>query len=149
MAQKTTVHLIDDLDGGHGHTTVEFSLDGVTYEIDLSDDNAAKLRDDLARYVAAARKRKGTNTSNGTSTYAEAKARKEKLEAIRQWARQQPAYRDVIGDRGRIPGSIERAYDNRDNVGEVVDAHIIEEAPDAAQQEQPDMSQVFVPAFAG
>ena len=58
MAQKTIVTLIDDLTGEEAEdiTTVEFALEGVTYEIDLADDNAAKLRDNLSRYVAAARK---------------------------------------------------------------------------------------------
>jgi len=36
--------------------TVQFGLDGVTYEIDLSDDNAAALRDELARYIGAGRR---------------------------------------------------------------------------------------------
>ncbi|MGH3989832.1 MAG: histone-like nucleoid-structuring protein Lsr2, partial [Pseudonocardiaceae bacterium] len=61
MAQKTIVTLIDDLTGEEAEdiTTVEFALEGVTYEIDLADDNAAQLRDKLSRYVAAARKTSG------------------------------------------------------------------------------------------
>jgi hypothetical protein len=58
VAQKTIVTLIDDLTGEEAEdiSTVEFALEGVTYEIDLANDNAARLRDNLARYVAAARK---------------------------------------------------------------------------------------------
>ena len=47
MARKVQVVLTDDVDGGEASETVNFALDGVTYEIDLSDENAAKLRDQL------------------------------------------------------------------------------------------------------
>ena len=40
MAQKVQVVLIDDLDGGDATETVTFGLDGATYEIDLSEQNA-------------------------------------------------------------------------------------------------------------
>ena len=48
MAQKVQVVLVDDLDGGSADETVTFSLDGVSYEIDLSHDNAAAFRDLLS-----------------------------------------------------------------------------------------------------
>ena len=44
---KWQVVLVDDLDGGPADETVTFSLDGVSYEIDLTHDNAAALRDAL------------------------------------------------------------------------------------------------------
>lgn len=54
MAKKVTVTLVDDFDGsGAADETVEFGLDGVTYEIDLSTKNATKLRGDLKQWVAA------------------------------------------------------------------------------------------------
>ena len=52
MATRTTVIRIDDVDGveldGSGET-VEFALDGVTYEIDLTSANAARLRSSVER----------------------------------------------------------------------------------------------------
>src|SRR4051812_41204704 len=48
MAQRVEVVLIDDVDGGEAAETVAFALDGANYEIDLSEENAAKLRDGLA-----------------------------------------------------------------------------------------------------
>ncbi len=59
MARRIVHQLVDDLDGtilevGEGETVL-FSLDGVAYEIDLTDDNAAALRAAVAPYVAAAR----------------------------------------------------------------------------------------------
>ncbi|HRA46360.1 MAG TPA: Lsr2 family protein, partial [Phycicoccus sp.] len=45
MAKKVTISLVDDIDKSDAAETVSFSLDGVNYEIDLSSDNAGKLRD--------------------------------------------------------------------------------------------------------
>ena len=59
MAQQTTVRFIDDLDGSDASGTFDFAIDGRQYQIDLSDENAAKLRDTLAPYVGAARKAGG------------------------------------------------------------------------------------------
>ena len=42
MAQKVEVKVVDDLDGSEPAGTVSFALDGRSYEIDLSDDNAAR-----------------------------------------------------------------------------------------------------------
>jgi hypothetical protein len=69
MAQKTIVQLIDDLDGTSNDSieTVTFGLDGVVYEIDLSDDNAETLRDNLAEFIASAR-RTGGRAKRGTTT---------------------------------------------------------------------------------
>jgi hypothetical protein len=54
MAKKVTVTLVDDFDGeGAADETVEFGLDGVTYEIDLSAKNATKLRNDLKQWSGA------------------------------------------------------------------------------------------------
>jgi hypothetical protein len=59
MAQKTIVQLIDDLDGTSSDSieTVTFGLDGVVYEIDLSDDNAEALRDNLSEFITSAHRR--------------------------------------------------------------------------------------------
>jgi nucleoid-associated protein Lsr2 len=39
MARQTTVRFVDDLDGSEATGTVEFGLEGRSYEIDLSDPN--------------------------------------------------------------------------------------------------------------
>ena len=56
MAQKVSIILVDDIDGGDASETVQFGLDGTSYEIDLSDKNAGALRDALSGYVGHARK---------------------------------------------------------------------------------------------
>src|SRR5882757_6453844 len=91
MAQKVVVSLVDDLDGGQADETVEFSLDGKTYEIDLSSGNAAKLRDSVAKYLEVARRPGGgRRAARGTATAVRpAPIDREQNQAIREWARQQ------------------------------------------------------------
>ena len=43
MAKQIIHKLVDDLDGGDAEETVKFALDGIQYEIDLSEENAARL----------------------------------------------------------------------------------------------------------
>src|SRR3954447_7210185 len=64
MAQTKIVRLIDDLDGTKASETVTFAVDGSTYEIDLSEKNAAACREALRRYMTAARK-EGTQSQTG------------------------------------------------------------------------------------
>lgn len=60
MAQRTVTTLVDDLDGtdlGRGSgETIRFGVDGRDYEIDLSDDHAAALREALRPYTDAGRR---------------------------------------------------------------------------------------------
>jgi hypothetical protein len=65
MATKTTVQLIDDLDGNEASQSIEFGLDGVTYSIDVSDEHAQDLRDALDPWRAVAR-RVHVKRSSGT-----------------------------------------------------------------------------------
>src|SRR5215469_12798702 len=56
MAQKVTVALEDDLDGGPAEETVRFACEGTEYEIDLSKKNAAAFHKQLAPFLEHARK---------------------------------------------------------------------------------------------
>ena len=103
MAQRVQVILEDDIDGGDATETVTFGLDGVTYEIDLNDKNAAALRDSLAGYVGAGRRVSGRR-SGGTSRRS---GSKEDLTKIREWAR---ANGFEVSDRGRISQKVRDAY---------------------------------------
>jgi len=108
MAQKTVIQLTDDLDGtkisGSGET-VAFVLDGVSYQIDLSDKNARKLRDTLAPYVAAAR-RGASRSSRGRRSASTSTPRD--AQAIRSWARRNG---HEVSERGRISSTILDAYE--------------------------------------
>ena len=99
MARKTYVELIDDLSGETADETVSFALDGVAYEIDLSEANASKLREELGSWVEKAR-RVGGRRSRGT---APARSSSNDSARIREWARQ-AGYE--VPDRGRIYGKI-------------------------------------------
>ena len=51
MAQKITVTLEDDLDGGPATETLQFSIGGTQYEIDLSKKNARAFRKQVAPFI--------------------------------------------------------------------------------------------------
>jgi hypothetical protein len=55
MVERIQVELVDDIDGSPAQDTVTFALDGVTYEIDLSQHHARALRSVLAKYIERAR----------------------------------------------------------------------------------------------
>lgn len=106
MAQRVTTSLIDDLDGNAAEETIEFELDGRGYEIDLSRDNAAKLREALAGFVASARK-KGRGTRHPAAGRAPARADREQNQAIREWAQRRGL---KVSERGRIPAEVLAAH---------------------------------------
>lgn len=114
MAQKVSVLLVDDVDGGEADETVTFALDGISYEIDLSTNNAAKLREAVARYSGHARRvsssrggqggrrRRGESTSDAGSG-----AAGPDLAAVRAWARENG---HTVSDRGRVSKTVLDAY---------------------------------------
>ena len=106
MAQRIHVTLEDDIDGSDASETIQFALDGVNYEIDLSDENAAKLRDSLATWVGHARRVGGRKQqSKASSTRGGGRS---DLNAIRDWGR---ANGWTVSDRGRVSADLMKAYD--------------------------------------
>ena len=102
MAQRVHIVLEDDLDGSEAAETVSFALDGVSYEMDLSEQNAAKLRDALAPWVGNARrvggrKSVGKKPSKGSSA-----------NDIRAWALSQGMQ---VSARGRVSAEVREAYE--------------------------------------
>jgi nucleoid-associated protein Lsr2 len=85
MAQKVTVALEDDLDGGPADETVRFRLGSADYEIDLNATNASVFRQQLALCIAHACKpgrgqhRRPVRTASS----------RERSEGIRAWAKDQ------------------------------------------------------------
>jgi Lsr2. len=124
MAQRIVHQLVDDIDGtvleiGTGET-VTFSLDGKTYEIDLTEANAAKMREAFAPYIKAGRTvsvdkpRRGGNRSKKSPAQAtrdggtkRKRTRNPETDAIRTWAKDN-GYE--VNDRGRVPQAIVDAY---------------------------------------
>jgi len=107
MAQRVQVILEDDLDGGQAAETVEFALDGVSYEIDLSDGNASALRNDFARWVGHSRRSGGRRQTRRRNGGASSGASREELARIREWGRNN-GY--SVSDRGRVSQDVQDAY---------------------------------------
>jgi hypothetical protein len=101
MAKRTHIIMVDDLDGremnGEGKT-ISFAHGGNTYEIDLSEQNAQKLADALAPFVAAGRRVGGRRP---------APSDKPDLHAIRTWAKQHGI---KVSERGRVSQDVQEAY---------------------------------------
>ena len=107
MAKQTTVTLIDDIDCGEAEEQVEFSVDGKSYEIDLSAKNSEKLREALAPYIAAARRTGGRRSPAAAAPAARPVSDRQQNQAIREWATSQGM---KISERGRIPSNVLEAY---------------------------------------
>ena len=108
MAQIQEIRLIDDLDGQEADETVEFGIDGKSYEIDLSSANAGKLRDALAEFVGSARRAGGrAKRAVAAAPVRRASVDREQNQAIREWARKRGM---KVSDRGRIPAEVLEAY---------------------------------------
>jgi hypothetical protein len=108
MAQQVLVQLVDDLDGTASSdvSTVSFSLDGVTYEIDLSETNAERLRGSLAEYVESAR-RVGGRIKRGVKSAQNGSGSSHDAGLIRAWANENGF---GLSGRGRIPSHVVEAY---------------------------------------
>ena len=111
MAQK--VILVDDLDGSERDvTTIQFSVDGDTYEIDLSPSNFNRLRQAVQPFTVAGRRvgSQQSPASNERSCAAKGRAdgkRDGRAARMRTWAKDNgyevPAF-------GRIPKEVLEAY---------------------------------------
>ncbi|MDN5571948.1 MAG: Lsr2 family protein [Propionibacteriaceae bacterium] len=108
MAQRVQISLTDDLAGDDtvADETLSFGLDGSTYEIDLSSENAAALREALAPYVAAGRKNSGARRTGGRRSGRSAGLAS--ANDVRQWARSQGM---EVSDRGRVRDEVRAAYE--------------------------------------
>lgn len=104
MAQRVQVQLLDDITGEEAAETIRFGLDGVSYEIDLTTDNARKLRKELAVYLAKGRKVRGRSVASQTRSKP---SPKDETRVIREWA-EKNGYNP--SSRGRISANIIEAY---------------------------------------
>jgi nucleoid-associated protein Lsr2 len=104
MARKVSVTIRDDLDGSEGASTVSFGLDGVSYEIDLAENNKAALRQVYAPFIEAARlaKRRAKRAERSAAPTVD-------RAAIRAWARSAGI---EISERGRISTDVIRRYED-------------------------------------
>lgn len=102
MAQRVEIIHVDDIDGSKADENVKFSLDGISYEIDLSAANATKLREAMAPYLGAARSVGGRRPRSKATTAAASAS------TVRAWAAETG---QEVSPRGRIPAHIRKAYE--------------------------------------
>ena len=120
MAQRTIVQLVSDLSGdemqaGEGRT-VEFSVGGASYTIDLTDKEAAGFDKALAMYIEHATKTSGGSGGgrkrSSSASQAGSGRSKGELANIRAWAQ---ANGHQVSERGRIKQDILDAYHAANN----------------------------------
>lgn len=112
MAEQDTGEAVGDRGGAGaaGVRTVRFGLDGVEWEVDLSEADAARLREVLGRYVPFARRmapevEPPVNVAPPTPLRSLDAA---ELRAVRAWARSSGF---SVSDHGRVPAAVLDAYE--------------------------------------
>jgi len=102
MAKNVVVQIVDDIDGGEAAESINFALDGKSYEIDLNAKNAAALRKAFAPFIDKARATsRGIGAGSGRSAQSANATLFSQLDAeekdrFRRWANMPNARR--IGD---------------------------------------------------
>lgn len=106
----TDVQLIDDIDGTTADTTIEFSVNGKNYIIDLSEANAAAFNEALAPYIEHARRarRATANKRKSRSSSEAARAKRQRNAQIRTWALENGV---TVSKRGQLGQDIIAAYE--------------------------------------
>lgn len=105
VMQRVDVRLEDDLTGGPADETVEFGVDGRSYEIDLNARHAADFRKQVARFlehasmVRPARRRPPVRTQ----------ANRALSRQIRAWAEERGL---DVSERGRLPREVIQQYES-------------------------------------
>ena len=106
----TDVQLIDDIDGSPATATIEFSVDGKNYIIDLAEANAAAFNAALAPYIEHARRaRRGpANKRKPRSSSEAARVKRQKNAEIRTWALENGV---TVSKRGQLGQDTIAAYE--------------------------------------
>lgn len=115
MAERVIRQLIDDIDGseiadGKGES-IEFSIRGERYRIDLSAQNVTKFDKALSPYLKAATKVSASRSSArkpATKRSGRSRTPRVQLSQVREWASEN-GYE--VSSRGRIAADIVEAYE--------------------------------------
>lgn len=103
MAKKVNVVLVDDVDGSEADKTVNFSFDGASYEIDLSEKNFQKFQKELEKWVGPARRA----TAKGATVRTPKQSNAKEAAAVREWARENG---HKVSERGRVSAELIALY---------------------------------------
>lgn len=107
----TDVQIIDDIDGSPATTTIEFSVGGKNYIIDLSEANAAAFNAALAPYIEHARRARATKkkaSRKSRSSSEAARVKRQKNAEIRAWALENGV---TVSKRGQLDQDTIAAYE--------------------------------------
>lgn len=102
----TDVQLIDDIDGTPATTTIEFSVGGKNYIIDLSEQHADEFNKALAPYIEHARRARATKkkaSRKSRSSSEAARVKRQKNAEIRAWALENGVTVSKRGQLGQDP----------------------------------------------
>ena len=105
MAKKTIVEWVDDIDGTAAAETLTFTIDGSSYEIDLSEKNADKLRSVMGGWIEASRR-----STNNRVRAVHTKDDPAEATKARKWAIDNGF---EVGPRGRLRTEVIDAYRSR------------------------------------
>lgn len=107
MAQKVQVMLLCDLDGRDvdAQETLQFSLGGNGYQIDVCAKHAEQIRESLKPFIAHARKAAGASSNRRRERPA---STRQQTAGIRAWAKDRGIH---VNDRGRIPANVVKEYE--------------------------------------
>jgi len=107
LATRIVTEVRDDLDGSDATQAVRFALDGVEYEIDLSERNANRFRQSIAEFVGHARKVSGRRDRKPDLSVG---ADMSEAGPMRRWLME---YGYDVSERGRIPAWLQQVYHDR------------------------------------
>jgi hypothetical protein len=121
MAKEIITRLIDDItnqavEDGEGES-IQFGVNGVAYEIDLNDKNAAKFHETMKFYIDHSSRVEVHSSAPAHAPQRRAasksvKSDPQQLAAMRTWLREQG---HAVSDRGRIAQSLQDIYNTANN----------------------------------
>lgn len=102
MAQTVKVTLIDDIDGTEASESIDFSLDGIAWNIDLNAEHAKSLRETLMPYISSGR-RVNTRQKPTSGRQKPSAGSGVDVAAVRAWAASNNV---ALPARGRLPRAV-------------------------------------------
>jgi hypothetical protein len=110
VAQR--VVLTDDLDGSEATQTLNYTVDGQEYEIDLSEENIQRFHEALEPFISKSRQVERqpapVRRARGNGRRRSGSSGRDDIPQIRAWAQSQGM---DVSERGRVKKEIINAYD--------------------------------------
>jgi Lsr2 len=108
MAQKVVTQITSDLSGDENARTYTFQVEGVGYEIDLTENEKHDLDEALYQFVQAGRRVSGSRGRVAGTPSRASSNRRQDLDQVRAWAKDNGF---EVAARGRVSKKVIEAYD--------------------------------------